>query len=34
MNQQGHTDPPPSYQEYTDAMNELATTIAAWHRVT
>jgi iron complex transport system substrate-binding protein len=26
--------PPPSYQAYTEAMNELATTIAGWHRVT
>jgi iron complex transport system substrate-binding protein len=27
-------DPPPSYQAYTEAMNELATTIAGWRRVT
>jgi iron complex transport system substrate-binding protein len=27
-------DPPPSYQAYTEAMNELATTIAGWQRVT
>jgi iron complex transport system substrate-binding protein len=27
-------DPPPSYQAYTDAMNDLATTIAGWRRVT
>jgi iron complex transport system substrate-binding protein len=27
-------DPPPSYQAYTEAMNDLATTIAGWRRVT
>ena len=27
-------DPPPSYQAYTDAMNELATAIAGWRTVT
>ena len=27
-------DPPPSYQAYTEAMNELATTIAGWRKVT
>jgi iron complex transport system substrate-binding protein len=26
-------DPPPSYQAYTAAMNDLATTIASWHEV-
>jgi iron complex transport system substrate-binding protein len=26
--------PPPSYQAYTEAMNDLATTIAGWRRVT
>jgi iron complex transport system substrate-binding protein len=26
-------DPPPSYQAYTEAMNDLATTIASWRRV-
>jgi iron complex transport system substrate-binding protein len=25
--------PPPSYQAYANAMNDLATTIAGWHRV-
>jgi iron complex transport system substrate-binding protein len=29
-----HVDPPPSYQAYTEAMNDLATTIAGWRRVT
>jgi iron complex transport system substrate-binding protein len=29
-----HVDPPPSYHAYTEAMNELATTIAGWRRVT
>jgi iron complex transport system substrate-binding protein len=28
-----HVDPPPSYQAYTAAMNELATTIAGWRKV-
>jgi iron complex transport system substrate-binding protein len=27
-------DPPPSYQAYTEAMNDLATTIAGWRKVT
>jgi iron complex transport system substrate-binding protein len=27
-------DPPPSYQAYTRAMNDLATTIAGWRKVT
>ena len=27
-------DPPPSYQSYTEAMNDLATTITGWRRVT
>jgi iron complex transport system substrate-binding protein len=27
-------DPPPSYQAYTEAMKDLATTIAGWHKVT
>jgi iron complex transport system substrate-binding protein len=27
-------DPPPSYQAYTEAMNDLATAIAGWSRVT
>jgi iron complex transport system substrate-binding protein len=27
-------DPPPSYQTYTEAMNDLATTIAGWRKVT
>ncbi len=27
-------DPPPSYQAYTSVLNELATTIAGWQRVT
>jgi iron complex transport system substrate-binding protein len=27
-------DPPPSYQAYTDAMTDLATAIAGWHRLT
>jgi iron complex transport system substrate-binding protein len=27
-------DPPPSYQAYAEAMNDLATTIAGWRRVT
>ena len=27
-------DPPPSYQAYTEAMNDLATAIAGWRRVT
>jgi iron complex transport system substrate-binding protein len=26
-------DPPPSYQAYTAAMNELARTVAGWHKV-
>jgi iron complex transport system substrate-binding protein len=29
-----HVDPPPSYQAYTEAMNDMATTIAGWRRVT
>jgi iron complex transport system substrate-binding protein len=29
-----HVNPPPSYQAYTAAMNELATTIAGWRRLT
>jgi iron complex transport system substrate-binding protein len=28
-----HVDPPPSYQGYAAAMNELANTIAGWHKV-
>jgi iron complex transport system substrate-binding protein len=28
-----HGDPPPSYQSYTRTMNELATTIAGWRKV-
>jgi iron complex transport system substrate-binding protein len=34
-NQIGHwpVDPPPSYQGYAAAMNELANTIAGWHKV-
>jgi hypothetical protein len=28
------TDPPPSYQAYAEAMNDLATAIAGWRRVT
>jgi hypothetical protein len=27
-------DPPPSYPAYTEAMNDLATTIAGWRRLT
>jgi iron complex transport system substrate-binding protein len=27
-------DPPPSYQTYTSVMNELATTITGWRKVT
>ena len=27
-------DPPPSYQRYTETMNDLAKTIASWHKVT
>jgi iron complex transport system substrate-binding protein len=27
-------DPPPSYQTYTETMNDLATTIAGWRKVT
>jgi iron complex transport system substrate-binding protein len=29
-----HVNPPPSYQAYTEAMNDLATTIAGWRRLT
>jgi iron complex transport system substrate-binding protein len=29
-----HVNPPPSYQAYTAAMNDLATTIAGWRRLT
>jgi iron complex transport system substrate-binding protein len=29
-----HADTPPSYQAYTQAMNDLATTIAGWRKVT
>jgi iron complex transport system substrate-binding protein len=29
-----HVDPPPSYQAYTEAMTDMATTIAGWRRVT
>jgi iron complex transport system substrate-binding protein len=29
-----HANPPPSYQAYTEAMNDLATTIADWRRLT
>jgi iron complex transport system substrate-binding protein len=29
-----HVNPPPSYQAYAEAMNDLATTIAGWRRLT
>jgi iron complex transport system substrate-binding protein len=28
-----HADPPPSYQQYTKNINDLAKTIASWHKV-